>query len=70
MDSVDENSAENQTTELLDKISAVMKGLNPVGKTKAKEALSVESLPVKSTEMKKITDIKTLERVLEVISKI
>ena len=70
VDSVDENSAENQTTELLDKISAVMKGLNPVGKTKAKEALSVESLPVKSTEMKKITDIKTLERVLEVISKI
>ena len=65
-----ENSAENQTTELLDKISAVMKGLNPVGKTKAKEALSAENLPVKSTEMKKITDIQTLERVLEVISKI
>lgn len=65
-----ENSAENQTTELLDKISAVMKSLNPVGKTRAKEALSAESLPVKSTEMKKITDIKTLERVLEVISKI
>lgn len=65
-----ENSAENQITELLDKISAIMKGLNPIGKTKAKEALSAESLPVKSTEMKKITDIKTLERVLEVISKI
>jgi hypothetical protein len=65
-----ENSAENQITELLDKISAVMKGLNPIGKTKAKEALLAEDLPVKSTEMKKITDIKTLERVLEVISKI
>lgn len=70
VDSIDENSAENQTTELLDKISAVMKSLNPVGKTKAKEALSAENLPIKSTEMKKITDIKTLERVLEVISKI
>lgn len=65
-----ENSAENQTTELLDKISAVMKSLNPVGKTKAKEALSAEDLPIKPTEMKKITDVKTLERVLEVISKI
>lgn len=65
-----ENSAENQITELLDKISAVMKSLNPIGKTKAKEALSAESLPVKSTEMKKIADIKILERVLEVISKI
>lgn len=65
-----ENSAKNQTTELLDKISAVMKSLNPVGKTKAKEALSAENLPIKPTEMKKITDIKTLERVLEVISKI
>ena len=70
VDSIDENSAENQTTELLDKISAVMKSLNPVGKTKAKEALSAENLPIKPTEMKKITDIKTLERVLEVISKI
>lgn len=70
VDSIDENSAENQTTELLDKISAVMKSLNPVGKTKAKEALSAEDLPIKPTEMKKITDIKTLERVLEVISKI
>lgn len=65
-----ENSAENQITELLDKISAVMKGLNPIGKTKAKEALSAEDLPIKPTEMKKITDVKTLERVLEVISKI
>lgn len=65
-----ENSTGNQTTELLDKISAVMKGLNPIGKTKAKEALSAEDLPIKPTEMKKITDIKTLERVLEVISKI
>lgn len=65
-----ENSTENQTTELLDKISAVMKSLNPVGKTKAKEALSAENLPIKPTETKKITDIKTLERVLEVISKI
>lgn len=65
-----ENSAENQTTELLDKISAVMKGLNPIGKTKVKEALSAEDLPIKPTEMKKITDVKTLERVLEVISKI
>lgn len=70
VDSIDENSVENQTTELLDKISAVMKSLNPVGKTKAKEALSAEDLPIKPTEMKKITDIKTLERVLEVISKI
>ena len=70
VNSVDENFAENQTTELLDKISAVMKSLNPVGKTKAKEALSAEDLPIKPTEMKKITDVKTLERVLEVISKI
>ena len=65
-----ENSSNNQISELLNKISITMKGLNPIEKTKAKEALSAKSLPIKSTEMKKITDIKTLERVLEVISKI
>lgn len=69
-DHTTDNSNADKLSDLITKISAKMKSLNPIGKTKAKEVLSAENLPVKSTEMKKVTDVKTLERVLEIISQI
>ena len=47
-----------------------MKSLNPVGKTKAKEALTSAELPIKPTEIKRITDIDVLNHIIEIISKI
>lgn len=60
----------SQAEEIIDRICEIMKGLNPVGKTKAKEALTSANLPIKPTEIKKITDIDVLNHIIEIISKI
>ena len=60
----------NQAEEIIERICEIMKGLNPVGKTKAKEALTSANLPIKPTEIKKITDIDILNHIIEIISNI
>lgn len=66
----DTDESTNQIEETIEKICEIMKSLNPVGKTKAKEALTSAELPIKPTEIKKITDIDVLNHIIEIISKI
>ena len=70
VESDSEENSSNPVNDLVEQISEKMKSLNPVGKTKAKEALSAEDLPNKPTEIKKITDTDVLNKILEIISKI
>lgn len=62
-----ENSNDDKTSDIFNQISEIMKNLNPVGKTKAKTLLTEADLPVKPSEMKKITDTVVLEKILEII---
>ena len=66
----DTDESASQIEETIEKICEIMKSLNPVGKTKAKEALTSAELPIKPTEIKKITDIDVLNHIIEIISKI
>lgn len=66
----DNSSNTSQSDELIKKICEKMKDLNPVGKTKAKEALIAADLPIKPTEIKKLTDIEVLNSIIEIISKL
>lgn len=66
----DTDESASQIEETIERICEIMKSLNPVGKTKAKEALTSAELPIKPTEIKKITDIDVLNHIIEIISKI
>lgn len=70
VDKVEESTETSNTNEMDDikaQISAKQKSLNPIAKSKAKKALEDAGLP---TQTKTITDIETLKKYLEVISKI
>ena len=64
------NEKNNLISELYNQISLIMRGLNPPGKTKVKELLVSEGFPVKSTDIKKITDINTLNKILALVSSV
>ena len=66
-DSNNDSSTTDSVDDIKSQISAIQKSLNPVQKSKAKAALTEAGLP---TAIKSITDIKVLEKCLEILSKI
>lgn len=69
-----EDTAQEQNTSEIDEIKAeitnIMKGFNPVKKSRAKEEIVPKGLPFKPTEIKAEKDIDILRKVLAIIKEI